>query len=156
MTNDTSNEQMRLALLKLQGDAETCQRTGQFFGDLADSVSLVTKLVHELMQRGTSETKANLGPREPDNDMVICPNCTCQFVAIPVNVQARLQPFIGDVRRALFNGEPVHDGWVREITAAMELKGFIESTSQHNERQRSALKTDGDVRHVLPTIEKAP
>lgn len=32
----------------------------------------------------------NLGPREPDNDMVICPNCTCQFVAIPVNVQARL------------------------------------------------------------------
>jgi hypothetical protein len=32
----------------------------------------------------------NMGPRTPDNDMVICPNCTCQFVAIPVNVQARL------------------------------------------------------------------
>jgi hypothetical protein len=31
-----------------------------------------------------------MGPRTPDNDMVICPNCTCQFVAIPVNVQARL------------------------------------------------------------------
>ena len=30
------------------------------------------------------------GPTTPDNDMVICPCCTSQFVAIPVNVQARL------------------------------------------------------------------
>jgi|SRR5579871_1466500 len=28
-----------------------------------------------------------LGPREPDNSMVICPNCTCQFAAISVNDQ---------------------------------------------------------------------
>lgn len=31
-----------------------------------------------------------IGPTEPDNDMVICPQCTSQFVAIPVNVQRRL------------------------------------------------------------------
>lgn len=30
----------------------------------------------------------NLGPREPNDDMVICPNCTCQFVAVPVNRQS--------------------------------------------------------------------
>lgn len=28
-----------------------------------------------------------VGPIEPDNDMVICPNCTSQFGAIPVNDQ---------------------------------------------------------------------
>lgn len=38
-----------------------------------------------------AEPASNLGPREPNNDMVICPNCTCQFVAIPVNVQKRLR-----------------------------------------------------------------
>jgi hypothetical protein len=27
------------------------------------------------------------GPRDPDNDLVICPTCTSQFRAIPVNVQ---------------------------------------------------------------------
>jgi hypothetical protein len=31
-----------------------------------------------------------VGPREPDNDMVICPHCTSQFVATPVNVQKRI------------------------------------------------------------------
>ena len=33
---------------------------------------------------------SDLGPREPRNDMVICPNCTCQFAAIPVEVQAEI------------------------------------------------------------------
>jgi hypothetical protein len=32
-----------------------------------------------------------VGPTEPDNDMVICPACTSQFKATPVNVQARLR-----------------------------------------------------------------
>lgn len=32
----------------------------------------------------------DFGPRVPDNSMVICPNCTSQFVAIPVDVQKRL------------------------------------------------------------------
>lgn len=27
------------------------------------------------------------GPRDPDNELVICPTCTSQFRAIPVNVQ---------------------------------------------------------------------
>lgn len=31
-----------------------------------------------------------LGPRHPNNDMVICPNCTNQFVAVPVNIQNQL------------------------------------------------------------------
>lgn len=39
--------------------------------------------------RRAAETTSALGPREPDNSMVICPNCTCQFVAIPVNAQAQ-------------------------------------------------------------------
>jgi hypothetical protein len=57
MTDLTSNELMRLALLKLKGDAETCERTGRFFGDLRDSVDLVTRLVNE---RSAVETPANL------------------------------------------------------------------------------------------------
>ena len=32
-----------------------------------------------------------VGPTQPDNNMVICPTCTSQFPAIPVNVQKRLQ-----------------------------------------------------------------
>lgn len=32
-----------------------------------------------------------LGPTEPHPDMVICPNCTSQFKAVPVNIQARLR-----------------------------------------------------------------
>jgi len=31
------------------------------------------------------------GPDTPNNDMVICPHCTSQFTAIPVNVQAQLR-----------------------------------------------------------------
>lgn len=36
------------------------------------------------------ETSARIGPADPDNDMVICPTCTSQFRAIPVNVQTKL------------------------------------------------------------------
>lgn len=36
---------------------------------------------------------SDMGPREPDNSMVICPNCTCQFVAIPVDVQTELAQY---------------------------------------------------------------
>jgi len=44
--------------------------------------------------RSTShETTARLGPREPNNDMVICPNCTSQFGAIPVNIQLQMSVF---------------------------------------------------------------
>lgn len=31
-----------------------------------------------------------VGPSTPNNDMVICPCCTSQFAAIPVNIQSRL------------------------------------------------------------------
>lgn len=37
------------------------------------------------------ETSGRVGPNTPNNDMVICPHCTSQFTAIPVNVQKRLQ-----------------------------------------------------------------
>jgi hypothetical protein len=33
----------------------------------------------------------SMDPRIPNNDMVICPHCACQFVAIPVNIQERLK-----------------------------------------------------------------
>ena len=33
---------------------------------------------------------ARTGPRTTNNDMVICPTCTSQFTAIPVNIQSRL------------------------------------------------------------------
>lgn len=81
------------------------------------------------------ETTGSLGPREPDNDMVICPNCTSQFRAIPVNVQARLnadtRPFIGDVRRALFTVQESNwNSHVRDITAQMELMGWLSSAPE--------------------------
>ena len=40
--------------------------------------------------REALEDSPRLGPREPNNDMVICPTCTSQFAAIPVNIQGRL------------------------------------------------------------------
>lgn len=59
------------------------------------------------------ETSQNLGPREPNNDMVICPACTCQFVAIPVNVQQQLRGMgkAGDnlAHQSIYT--PFHERW---------------------------------------------
>jgi len=70
---------LMLSRLQLQPKREHLQAT----------VSNRLSAVHEYLRLSAEQT-ANLGPREPNNDMVICPNCTCQFVAIPVNVQKRL------------------------------------------------------------------
>lgn len=39
----------------------------------------------------SSSEPPRVGPDTPDNDMVICPTCTSQFVAIPVNAQEKLR-----------------------------------------------------------------
>ncbi len=57
----------------------------------------------------------NLGPREPDNSMVICPHCTCQFTAISVDDQTerRLLRDYADhkrgcaTRREFYKGQPM-------------------------------------------------
>lgn len=138
----SSNQQLREALTDISLWLRSALNCKQWVWDSDQRLAAMGCLAtaDELL-KSPVETPIALGPREPNNDMVICPNCTSQFVAIPVNVQSRLQPFIGDVRRALFNGEPIHDMWVRDITAAMELKGFIESTSQQAERERRGQKT---------------
>jgi hypothetical protein len=40
-----------------------------------------------------------LGPREPRNDMVICPNCTCQFGAISVDDQKERSRMEAEIER---------------------------------------------------------
>jgi hypothetical protein len=50
----------------------------------------------------------NLGPREPNNDMVICPNCTCQFRAIPVNVQKEAAEARAELRKLQERGGLVY------------------------------------------------
>lgn len=56
MSNPTSNERLDFALRKLAADAATCERTGKYFGDLRDSVELVTRLTHELSGNSPLET----------------------------------------------------------------------------------------------------
>lgn len=69
------------------------------------------------MSDASVETPANLGPREPNNDMVICPNCTCQFVAIPVNVQKRLSDAPDETK--------VCNGKCRGHSSELSLSGWL-------------------------------
>lgn len=41
--------------------------------------------------QSTAPPATRVGPLQPDNDMVICPNCTSQFSALPVNAQVYLK-----------------------------------------------------------------
>lgn len=62
------------------------------------------ELPEELRRVEPRETTARIGPADPDNDMVICPTCTSQFRAIPVNVQTKLtdaETFKRSIRIAL-------------------------------------------------------
>jgi hypothetical protein len=70
----------------------------------------------------------NLGPREPNNDMVICPNCTCQFRAIPVNVQKEL----AEARVAL---REIEHEWLNEADSAL-----LEVMNAVMEKYAAALK----------------
>lgn len=64
-----------------------------------------------MFERGELDRTARIGPTDPNNDMVICPTCTSQFVAIPVNVQERLQ------RLNALNDNPAHyDTEVDQLT----------------------------------------
>lgn len=69
---------------------------GESFGAFRSAAGAVLMLrqfadAMERDEESRARTPPDPGPREPNNDMVICPNCTCQFVAIPINVQKRLQ-----------------------------------------------------------------
>lgn len=56
--------------------------------DPAGGTDPVAEAVLEASRKGTVQ---RVGPTQPDNDMVICPACTSQFKAVPVNIQSRLQ-----------------------------------------------------------------
>lgn len=95
-----SNERLSDETLKFADDDFDA-----YFAKPKETQKLVGQLVAEIKRlRGAPETnaKAGMGPREPNNDMVICPNCTCQFVAIPINVQDRLGRING------YNDNPAH------------------------------------------------
>jgi hypothetical protein len=55
------------------------------------------------------------GPREPDNSMVICPNCTHQFTAISVDDQARLAAAQAERDDAV--------KWIRCVAEELEVRG---------------------------------
>jgi hypothetical protein len=127
---ECGNDGPGLAAVRLQYKTGTlaAEKDGGGFIESA-LASFLWELLDELQP--AAETSARIGPREPDNDMVICPNCTSQFRAIPVNVQTQLRrPFIGDVRRALFTGKRNWDNHVLDITAQMELRGWLASTPE--------------------------
>ena len=84
----------------------------------------------------------NMGPRTPDNDMVICPNCTCQFVAIPVNVQAHL----GETNEALAACQSQAGGEIAHLTALLDLSRI----------NNAALKDDAEFgREVIAILASA-
>lgn len=64
-------------------------------------------------QRSVSPPPSRIGPTEPDDTMVICPVCTSQFRAIPLDVQREnesLRKGVGDIARAaLGKSESLHD-----------------------------------------------
>lgn len=83
------------------------------------------------------ETPTDLGPREPNNDMVICPSCTCQFVAVPVNVQRLLR----EQQAIPAPPPPPPPPPMRYIKEGVRVVGYDEPEAQ---AIRSALKTSGD------------
>lgn len=62
-----------------------CKKLG-----LDPGLSSVVAALEAIASGSAVVVPAGGGPQEPDNDCVICPNCTHQFPAIPVNVQKRL------------------------------------------------------------------
>lgn len=96
--------------------------------------NLIASLAVTLSSHFPSE---RVGPREPDNDMVICPNCTSQFVAIPVNVQARLR------RINAYNDNPAHYDSEIDRLSAHPWRGPI--SAQETSSPRSVMSDNGRV-----------
>jgi hypothetical protein len=90
------NEQLRAALVRIR------DKSMSFISK--DGIE-ITKIARAALEDSSVETPVTLGPREPDNSMVICPACTCQFPAISVDDQAE--------RRALRE----HIAWAWSIIA---------------------------------------
>lgn len=109
---------------------------------------------------------SDLGPRQPDNDMVICPNCTCQFRAIPVNVQidnerltARLvaaererdeaRAYADQCRAAQYVAE--HDAMMVRA-AALAASDSADEVRKHQVPENTAGQDD-DVQTLLEEVE---
>jgi hypothetical protein len=89
----------------------------------------------------------NLGPRTPNNDMVICPACTCQFVAIPVNVQARLAEAVQLLVDALIRGrrkELLSGYWVEYVEKFLRPTASADAAryAAHVEMEKQAREAD--------------
>ena len=100
------------------------------------------RAVEELM--AVVRDMSRMGPDTPDNDMVICPNCTSQFRAIPVNVQRELAEarellsktaeWLRDPRWGTWpymEGSEVYDDKANAIEA---IDAFLAATAKENER----------------------
>ena len=69
---------------------------------------------------------------EPNNDEVICPNCTHQFRAIPVNVQKLLaalesQESLSDALYRIANDPPINGNHLAQARVLLAAAGAKES-----------------------------
>ena len=81
--------------------AEICDYRVKRLVDIGESTLFMA--LRDLLRRGSRLSAARdanrIGPDTPDCDMVICPQCTSQFRAIPVNVQRELAEAERDAAR---------------------------------------------------------
>lgn len=72
---------------------------------------------------GAEQKPQRIGPDVPDNDMVICPACTSQFVAIPVNVQKQLAECSALPAEAAHRISEAHDRAVELLRELVDIEG---------------------------------
>lgn len=109
------SEQLAEALRKIAA-IENEQYGGDWDEIEAARLIAITALAAHEAQKAEPAVE-RFGPTEPDNSMVICPACTSQFRAIPVDVQAELnrraepaQGALSDAEIAACLGWPTLDG----------------------------------------------
>jgi len=115
---------------------------------------------YDLLMNLSPAPETNLGPREPNNDMVICPNCTSQFVAIPVNVQTRLAAAESALAEVLACLEPKEPGWhsvhviegkgERFWNALSDAFANRQNAQKASEQPKVAYNSNGDAYLVEP------
>lgn len=90
VTDDVMRPQFEQYILT-ERPAQYLERTDSRLNDGRDYANLFVQEAWEAWRaalKGLLTTR--VGPSTPNNDMVICPCCTSQFTAIPVNIQSRL------------------------------------------------------------------
>jgi hypothetical protein len=81
---------------------------------------------------------ARTGPVEPNNDMVICPTCTSQFRAVPVNVQNQVRTLMAAAKNGRNKPGAPPPAKAEEPAATAEDAGGAQDSTQESQTKPPA------------------